>query len=247
MGHTESRKSATEVPTSKPKSDQTSSILFVMIVHKASQTVLSVFFAAIVAIVSARGPQTVTCGSVVKLMNVHRSIRLHSHDVKYGSGSGQQSVTGVDDKDDVNSHWAVKGPTAKKFCDRGIPVECGQKIRLEHLTTARNLHSHHFSSPLSNSQEVSAFGDDGDGDTGDVWTVVCDTDVWRRDDTVMFKHVDTGVFLGASGQTFGRPIHGQMEIVGVSMPDISTKWKAAEGIFVHPSDFNPIKTRHDEL
>merc|ERR1712117_1014871 len=77
-------------------------LLFVMIVHKASQTVLSVFFAAIVAIVSARGPQTVTCGSVVKLMNVHRSIRLHSHD----------------DKDDVNSHWAVKGPTAKKFCDR---------------------------------------------------------------------------------------------------------------------------------
>ena len=55
-------------------------------------------------------------------MNVHRSIRLHSHDVKYGSGSGQQSVTGVDDKDDVNSHWAVKGPTAKKFCERGIPV-----------------------------------------------------------------------------------------------------------------------------
>ena len=68
-----------------------------------------------------------------------------------------------------------------------LDPECGQKIRLEHLTTARNLHSHHFSSPLSNSQEVSAFGDDGDGDTGDVWTVVCDTDVWRRDDTVMFK------------------------------------------------------------
>ena len=66
-------------------------------------------------------------------------------------------------------------------------LECGQKIRLEHLTTTRNLHSHHFSSPLSNSQEVSAFGDDGEGDTGDVWTVVCDTDVWRRDDTVMFK------------------------------------------------------------
>ena len=64
----------------------------------------------------------VTCGSAVKLMNVHRSIRLHSHDVKYGSGSGQQSVTGTDSKDDVNSHWAVKGPTAKKFCNRGIPV-----------------------------------------------------------------------------------------------------------------------------
>jgi hypothetical protein len=29
------------------------------------------------------------------------------------------------------------------------------------LTTGRNLHSHHFSSPLSSSQEVSAFGEQG--------------------------------------------------------------------------------------
>ena len=35
---------------------------------------------------------------------------------------------------------------------RGEPVACGQRLRLEHLTTSRNLHSHHFSSPLSNSQ-----------------------------------------------------------------------------------------------
>ena len=50
-----------------------------------------------------------TCGSVLKLQNVHHKIRLHSHDVKYGSGSGQQSVTGTNEKEDVNSHWAVKG------------------------------------------------------------------------------------------------------------------------------------------
>ena len=31
-----------------------------------------------------------TCGSVVKIANVESSDRLHSHDVKYGSGSGQQ-------------------------------------------------------------------------------------------------------------------------------------------------------------
>ena len=80
-----------------------------------------------------------------------------------------------------------------------------------------------FGSPLSNSQEVSAFGEDGEGDTGDVWKVVCEGDFWRRDDIVMFKHSDTGVFLGASGHTFGRPIHGQMEIVGLSMPDVSAK------------------------
>ncbi|KAJ8276025.1 hypothetical protein COCON_G00077770 [Conger conger] len=34
----------------------------------------------------------VTCGSVVKLLNVRHNVRLHSHDVRYGSGSGQQSM-----------------------------------------------------------------------------------------------------------------------------------------------------------
>lgn len=32
----------------------------------------------------------VTCGSVIKLMNNNLKFRLHSHEVKYGSGSGQQ-------------------------------------------------------------------------------------------------------------------------------------------------------------
>ena len=32
----------------------------------------------------------------------------------------------------------------------------------------------------------------GEGDTGDVWVVVCDGDFWGRDEAVMFKHVDTG-------------------------------------------------------
>ena len=36
------------------------------------------------------GFQFVTCGSAIKLANVEYNIRLHSHDVKYGSGSGQQ-------------------------------------------------------------------------------------------------------------------------------------------------------------
>ena len=32
----------------------------------------------------------VTCGSSLKLFNNRQAVRLHSHDVKYGSGSGQQ-------------------------------------------------------------------------------------------------------------------------------------------------------------
>ena len=36
----------------------------------------------------------VTCGSVIKLQHVATEHRLHSHQVNYGGGSGQQSVTG---------------------------------------------------------------------------------------------------------------------------------------------------------
>lgn len=31
-----------------------------------------------------------TCGSSLKLASQEHNVRLHSHDVKYGSGSGQQ-------------------------------------------------------------------------------------------------------------------------------------------------------------
>ena len=104
----------------------------------------------------------VTCGSVVKLMNNNYKTRLHSHDIKYGSGSGQQSVTAVEEQEDSNSYWAVKAATDGQ-CTRGEPVACGSNIRLQHLATGKNLHSHLFSSPLSGQQEISAFGKEGDG------------------------------------------------------------------------------------
>lgn len=114
----------------------------------------------------------VTCGSVIKLLNTDYRVRLHSHDVKYGTGSGQQSVTGTEVQEDVNSHWVIKAPTGK-ICSRGEIIKCGATIRLEHLATSKNLHSHFFSSPLSSNQEISCYGEEGEGDTGDHWQVVC--------------------------------------------------------------------------
>lgn len=60
----------------------------------------------------------VTCGTVTKLYNVDLKVRLHSHDVKYGAGSGQQSVTGTELAEDVNSHWQIKAATGQ-HCKRG--------------------------------------------------------------------------------------------------------------------------------
>lgn len=188
----------------------------------------------------------VTCGSVIKLLNTDYRSRLHSHDVKYGTGSGQQSVTGVETSDDVNSHWVIQGPTGK-MCNRGEEIKCGEIIRLHHMATNKNLHSHHFTSPLSNNQEISAYGDDsGEGDSGDHWEVICHSDTWHRDLKVQFRHIDTRKFLGISGRSFGRPIAGQMEVCGLTSGNTGSEWQAAEGIFIHPNEF--IKQNiHTEL
>lgn len=56
-------------------------------------------------------------------------------------------------------------------------------------------------------------------------------------------------FLAGSGRTFGRPISGQGEIVGVtSQYTAYTDWQAKEGLFVHPSDPMPHQHAiHSEL
>jgi len=57
-------------------------------------------------------------------MNSKSRVRLHSHDVKYGTGSGQQSVTGTDILEDVNSHWTIKGDSTTQ-CQRGSVLFLG--------------------------------------------------------------------------------------------------------------------------
>lgn len=49
-----------------------------------------------------------------------------------------------------------------------------------------------------------------------------------------------------SGSTFGRPINGQMEVIGTGNSNQATEWKAVEGLFVHPKESRE-HTRHDEL
>ncbi|EFN88606.1 Stromal cell-derived factor 2 [Harpegnathos saltator] len=179
-------------------------------------------------------------------MNIDYNSRLHSHDVKYGTGSGQQSVTGIEVKDDNNSYWLVKAESGKT-CTRGEPIQCNNIIRLEHSATKKNLHSHLISSPLSGKQEVSAYGEKGEGDSGDNWMVICSNNFWERDDAIMLKHIETNIYLSISGRVYGSPISGQMEIVGEYSSSPHTQWKAMEGMFIHPTDFKAQHHHHTEL
>lgn len=194
----------------------------------------------------------ITCGSVVKFSNEAKpKVRLHSHDIKYGSGSGQQSVTAAEDQD-TNSYWAILGPKTKQ-CNRGEPIECGSIIRLQHVQTRKFLHSHLFKSPLSSQQEVSAFGNDNESDTGDHWIIDCPGKVWKKNQALSLKHVDTDSWLSLSGNTYGRPIYGQMEVICTGSKDRLSNWKTVEGVYVQPTgqttepEPETVPIEHDEL
>jgi dolichyl-phosphate-mannose--protein O-mannosyl transferase len=205
--------------------------------------------------IAAGDGDSITCGSVVKLIHRETTNHLHSHQVTWGSGSGQQSVTTTPEAGDQNSFWVVKeASTTPVSCEVGQPVECGTKIRLEHASTGRNLHSHLFRAPLSGNQEVSGFGEGGTGDTGDNWVLTCDTagdKHWKRGAVVHFEHVDTKKWLSSSTkhkftqQNCGQacPIMHQTEVSAAGAKGVNTKFKTGQGVYFPPSD---PKLREDD-
>mmetsp|Transcript_12203 Transcript_12203/g.18433 ORF Transcript_12203/g.18433 Transcript_12203/m.18433 type:complete len:227 (+) Transcript_12203:36-716(+) len=205
--------------------------------------VYTVLCATLMSHVAADSDEIVTCGSTIKLIHAETKHHLHSHGIAYGSGSGQQSVTCHGSTDDQGSMWILKeASTAPAVCEAGKEIKCGDHIRLQHLSTGKNLHSHLFKSPLTNNQEVSGFGENGEGDTGDNWEVICKpgSQWWIRGETVQFKHVDTGKYLysSESGKFSVRncgqncPIMGQLEVCAFSRQgDPKTRWKTGQGIY----------------
>lgn len=195
----------------------------------------------------------VTCGSAVKLTHMESKTStgeehyLNSEGKNLGSGSGQQIVTAVSSPTTINTLWWIRGPNdeerhgSEASCTQGVaqPIPCGSVIRLSHLDSLRNLHSHNVRSPLSRQQEVSAYGEgDGKGDNGDDWRVVCTGKYWERSTAVAFQHVDTQKYLGASStvkfthQNCGHncPILNHLEIFARSQKDNFAMWIVEMGV-----------------
>lgn len=70
----------------------------------ASLVAWSAFF----GIAAANGDVEVTCGSTIKLQHVKTGYQLHSHQVRWGAGSGQQSVTANGASEDQGELFVVK-------------------------------------------------------------------------------------------------------------------------------------------
>ncbi|KAG0359341.1 Stromal cell-derived factor 2-like protein 1 [Gamsiella multidivaricata] len=175
--------------------------------------------------------QKVTCGSSIKLTHEKSQFKLHSHQIPYGSGSGQQSVTAVPGKDDTNSLWLVMAQLGHS-CERGEPVPCGSAVRLKHVNTKKFLHSHQHQSPMSGGLEVSAY--DGQDD-GDDWLLECmnkKDEYWTREASVQLRHAATGMYLSSSARhVYGNPIPGQQEVAGHRHHQSDQSWIAQEGVY----------------
>lgn len=179
------------------------------------------------------GYESVTYNSMIKLTHAPSGFKLHSQEAKYGTGSGQQVVSGLEAVNDRESYWLIYPSFKSGLVKAGVVIMCGDIVSLKHIATNAFLHSHKFASPLSDQQEVSGFNGH---DTGDDWKVVCvDQDAkktWKREKNIKLQHVDTGSYLASNAKhVFPHPISGQLEVFATNSDDKSCLWSSQEGIY----------------
>jgi len=116
------------------------------------------------------------------------------------------------------------------------------------MQTGRNIHSHStFDSPVSGRQEVSAFGDRGDGDSQDNWVIECesgDVDGNVYGSTQFYlRHAHTGMYLYTdSGSKYTQqncrrcPIVGHSEVSAAKGKTKGGLWTIHSGFFYPPSE-----------
>ncbi|WP_327358315.1 C1 family peptidase [Streptomyces sp. NBC_01304] len=176
---------------------------------------------------------TVRYGSTLRVRHVVTWANLHSHPHPYGhpGSSGQQQVTCYDGADD-NDLWIVKGPDGAPPDHRvGQQVAHGDLVRLEHAATRRNLHSHAgIPSPVTGQQEVTCFGEAGQGDGNDTWRVEIEGGgTWQAGRQMRLIHVPTEHALH-SHQGYSHPdwTMGQQEVTCFGERDANDLWFASD-------------------
>ena len=157
----------------------------------------------------SRNPLEVAFGSKVTLKNTgYGGGLLHSHVQTYPVGSEQQQVTCYHYKDN-NNEWIVTPPWKEANPVDIRYLKHGDTLRLQHVPTSRNLHSHAVVAPITKQNyEVSGYGNNTIGDVGDHWVVEIHSDLvlGRREKVpnvrslttrVRFRHKTLGCYLVA--------------------------------------------------
>lgn len=148
---------------------------------------------------------------------------LHSHVQAYPGGSGQQQVTCYHHKD-VNNVWSVRPIHGETLQDDALVyIKDGSLLRLVHMSTNANLHSHAVAAPITEGDnEVSCYGNDTRyEDPNDHWQVELVSDVMAQDQerriqclssSFRLKHVVSGCYLSSTKNTLPAWGFNQVEV-----------------------------------
>jgi hypothetical protein len=172
-------------------------------------------------------------GRTIKLKHRATGRYLHSHSLNYDHtrSSRQQQVTGFYGADD-NDFWIVKrGHRARLGGRRAATVRNNDIIRLQHVATGKNLHSHSgFPAPCTgDQQEVTGFGANGTGDTNDNWRIEVEGGgQWEAGTPVRLVHVNTGLLLHSNAGIICGSTFGQQEVSAVQDRDDNNLWYLSE-------------------
>ncbi|KAG0170955.1 hypothetical protein DFQ28_009765 [Apophysomyces sp. BC1034] len=148
-------------------------------------------------------------GDHVSLKHNQTGRFLTSNNDNYEGGSGQNIVFAGGWSADEWSTFIVIPPRYTEE-EPGYEVGWDDEVRLKHVPTRRNLHSHpDHESPVTGQQEVTCFGDDETSDENDIWVVAKwdeDSDeyddFWRVGQGFVLRHLLTGRTLHSHEELF---------------------------------------------
>ncbi|GAA5814644.1 hypothetical protein MFLAVUS_008143 [Mucor flavus] len=156
----------------------------------------------------------------------------------YEEGSGQQKAyCGAWESSDETTFIVI--PRIGSDAEAGADVNFGDVIRIKHMPTRLNLHSHDgFQSPVTGQQEVTCYGDDYTMDENDEWVVeqwtydeeeneefdVEDT-TWYTGRSFFLRHVPTGMTLHSHDELLNDD-DNEVTCFGDG-PDENDRWRVA--------------------
>ncbi|XP_072388031.1 protein O-mannosyl-transferase 2 isoform X1 [Diabrotica undecimpunctata] len=188
---------------------------------------------------NASMPHQVAYGAIITLKN-HRTGGgyLHSHFHLYpeGVGARQQQITTYTHKDD-NNKWIIKKFNSETADGIEI-IKNGDLVRLEHIPTKRNLHSHKEQAPITKKHfQVTGYGENGTGDANDVWRITIagakiGAEVTAVTSKLKFVHYLQSCILTTSGKQLPKWGYEQQEVTcNPNLRDQNGLWNVEENIF----------------
>jgi len=123
--------------------------------------------------------------------------------------------------------WRVKGSHEDADSVSRRPVKKGDVVRLEHIATGKNLHSHGDRlAPLDKSQqEVTAWGEKGRGDNNDNWIFEpSEGDEWLLEQRFRLIHKNTNKALHSHLSSHPVFTAGFQEVTGFPIRDDNDFW-----------------------